>query len=236
MATWFNGPPGITAARTASHRAIFASKSESFMPMGKQISGEASRDPGNSNITTLRAGLLMGKISSVVNSLGNTGQYAPSILGVTTNAEAIGSTSIQAAAAVVTELVRRVGSTGTFKLTGPSVANGSVVTETVTYSAASGTNITVTGLANAFIAGSFIQPTDGSETPLSFLPDGYGVLVVDDDAASLESVDFPLMPVAGIVDSSQLLPTFPSDTSLRTWLMARLNDAFGGAFVFDHAY
>lgn len=229
--TWFPMMPGITTPRTASHRTIFLQRSESFLSPGKLIDGAKSRDPGNSNIDCLRIGLLMGKITS-------SGLYAPSVLGVTTNAEAIGSTSIEASAAVVTELVRRVGATGTFKLTGPPTANGVVTTETVTYSAASGTTITVTAILNAFVAGSFIQPTDGSETPLTFIPDteGYGIAVTDRDGASLTAVEFPRFPVSGIVDSSQLLPAFPSDTSLRAWLLARLNDSHGGQFVFDHAY
>lgn len=239
MSTYFNGPPGVGVPRTSSYRTIFLQRSESFLAQGRYISGECSRDPGNSpDVTSLRAGLLLGRISTVVNSLGVVGAYAPSIMGLTTNAEAIGSTAIEASAAVVTELVRRCGASGTFKLTGPATAGGAVQTETVTYSAASGTSITVTGISNAYIAGSFIQPTDGSDTPLTFIPDcdGYGIYVLDANLASLSVVDFPRMPVSGIVDASQLLPVFPSDASLRSWLFARLNDVFGGQFVFDSPY
>lgn len=239
MGNWNQMSPGIATARTASHRALFLQRSETFLAGGKMIAGGASRDPGNTpDISNLRIGLLMGKISTVVNSLGTVGAYAPSIIGVTTNAEAVGSTAIEAAAAVVTELVRRCGSTGTFTLVGPPTANGVVDQETVTYSAASGTSITVTALTKAFVAGSFICPTDGSQTPISFIPDteGFGVLVTDQDGNSVTAVDFPKFPVSGIVDSSQLLPVFPSDTSLRAWLLARLNDAGGGQFVFDHIY
>jgi len=238
MAEFYWGPPGITTPRTATHRALFLQRSETFLAQGKTISGQCSRDPGNSpDIGVLRAGLIMGRITTVVNSLGTVGYMAPSIIGVTTNAEAVGTTAIEASAAVVTELVRRFGASGTFKLTGPPTANGVVATETVTYSAASGTSITVTATANAFVAGSFIQPTDGSETPLSFIPDwDYGIRVTDPDGTSYSAVDFPKFPVSGIVDSSQLLPVFPSDTSLRAWLTARFNDSFGGQFVFDHGY
>lgn len=229
--TWAQMQPGITTARTASHRALFLQRSETFLAGGKLLSGTYSRDPGNSSIEVLRIGLLLGKRTA--DSL-----YAPSILGVTTNAEAIGSTSIEASAAVVTELVRRVGSTGTFKLTGPPSANGVVATETVTYSAASGTTITVTAISNAYVAGSFIQPTDGSETPLTFIPDteGFGLVVTDIDGASLAAVDLPRMPISGVIDSSQLLPAWPSDTSLQAWIVARLNGAGGGQYVFDHRY
>jgi hypothetical protein len=177
----------------------------------------------------------MGKISTVVNSLGVVGEFANSIYGVTTNAEAVGSTSIQAIAAVITELVRRRGSTGDFYLIGPGSAGGVIVKELVTYSAASSTNITVTAIANAFIAGSFICPTDGSEEPLAFIPDSAPLSMVDSDGTRTKK-EWPDLPVGQIVDSSELLPAWPSDTSLQAWLVSRLNQAGGGKFIFDHLY
>lgn len=231
--------PGISTPRTASHRALFLQRSESFLAGGKIISGACSRDPGNTpDLGVLRIGLLMGKISTVVNSLGVLGQFAPSIYGVTTNAEAVGSVLIEASAAVVTEVVRRRGATGTFKLTGPPTANGVVATETVTYSAVSATAFTVTAIANAYIAGSFIQPTDGSETPRSIIPDteGFGIGVLDQDGLSVTSVDWAKFPVSGIVDASQILPVWPTDTSLQLWIAARLNDISAGQWVLDSQY
>ncbi len=234
---YYNGPPGITTVRSATHRSLFLQRSETFLAGGKLIAGDCSRDPGNTNIGTLRNGLLMGKISTVVNSLGTAGFYAPSVYGVTTNAEAVGSVAIETSAAVVTELVRRRGTSGTFILTGPPTANGIVASETVTYSSAATTVIVCTAIVNAYVAGSFIQPTDGSQTPITMLPDWeYGITVVDIDGTSIAGVDFPKMPVSGIIDSSQLLPAWPSDTSLQAWITARLNDSFGGQYVFDHAY
>jgi hypothetical protein len=229
-----NYPPGIQSPRTASHRALFLQRSETFLAQGRTLSGQCSRDPGNtSDVDKLRAGLLLGKITTVVNSLGTVGYFAPSVLGVTTNAEAIGATTIEAAAGVVTELLRRCGTTGTFILTGPPTANGVVQSETVTYSAASGTAITVTAIANAYVAGSFIQPTDGSQTPLTLIPDwDYPIKVTDPDGTSLSAVDFPKVPVSGIIDGDQLLPS-PTDTSLRTWIANRLNDSLGGQFVIE---
>lgn len=217
------GLPGPKTAREATYRVVTATGTLQFLPTGKIISGAVSRDPLNTGyLHTLRPGLLMGKITSG-------GEYAPSIIGVTTNAEASGSTSIEAAAAVVTELVRRVGSSGTFTLTGPPSANGTVVSETVTYSAASGTTITVTAITAAFVAGSFIQPTDGSQTPVTFIPDGTGIKVTDDTEANIDQ-EFPQVPVAGQIDSSQLI-NWPSDTSLQAWIEARLP-----FFVFDHGF
>lgn len=227
------GLPGMRAARTAAHRTILRQGDYTFYAGGGTIAGGCSRDPGNTSyVDRLRAGLLMGKISSVVNSLGTVGHWAPSILGLTTNAEAIGATTIEASAAVVTELVRRCGASGTFTLVGPPSANGVVASETVTYSAASGTAITATAIANAYVAGSFICPTDGSQTPMSFLPDGWELKVTDLDGASQDQ-PWGQIPIGGVIDSSQLI-NWPSDTSLRTWIVNRLNDIPLGKFVFDH--
>jgi hypothetical protein len=231
MSAWSQMQTGLSGIRTASHRALFLQRSETFLAQGKWIDGALSRDPGNGDVTVLRIGLLMGKVTS-------SSMYAPAILGVTTGAVAAGATTISAAAAVVTELVRRVGASGTFKLTGPASANGTVVTETVTYSAASSTSITVTATVNAFVAGSLIQPTDGSEQPITMIPDtqAYGIKVTDLTGTSVAAVDFPKVPISGIVSASQLLPVWPSDTSLRAWISARLNGVEGGQFVMDSRY
>jgi hypothetical protein len=226
-------------AVTATHRLAFRDgQVTGWLSGGKMISGDCSRDPGNTgDINVLRPGMLMGKISTQVNSLGTVGHYAPSVLGVTTNAEAVGSTSIQAAAAVVTELVRRCGASGTFKLIGAGIAGGPIQVETVTYSAASSTNITVTAIANNFLAGSFICPTDGSEDPLTLIPDGYGVNVFDVDGSTAIVQPFHQMPIAGVIISANVLPAWPSEASLKAWIASRLDRAGGGGkFVFDHTY
>lgn len=230
------GLPGMRAAKTVVQRMVTrGGRIPDILPSGKVLSGACSRDPGNDLVTRLRAGLLMGKIASVVNSLGSVGHYAPSILGVTTNAEAAGSTSIQAAAAVVTELVRRCGASGTFKLTGPGSAGGTIVTETVTYSAASSVNITCTAIVNNFIAGSFIQPTDGSEDILTFLPSGAPMMATDFDGTSIAQ-EFAEVPIGCIIDSDQLLPAWPSDASLQEYIVSRLARDGGGHFTFSHKY
>ena len=221
------GLPGVRAPRTASSRIILRQGEYTFLAQGGVINGATARDAGNTgDLDNLRAGLLMGKITSG-------GQWSPSIIGVTTNAEAIGSTSIEASAATVTELARLAAS-GTFTLVGPAIAGGPAVSETVTYSAASGTTITVTAITNAFIAGSFICPNDGSQTPRSFIPDGFPLKVTDQDGTS-QDVEFPQIPIAGCIVSSQLI-NWPTDIGLQAWIVNRLNEVSGGKFVFDHGY
>ena len=230
------GEPGVRAARTATPRHVFlTSKGAQFLPGLRRISGAASRDPGNAagDIGVLRPGVLMGKIASVVNSLGTVGHYAPSALGLTTNAEAAGSTAVEASAAVVTELLRRVGASGTFKLIGPPTAGGTIAIETVTYSAASGTTITVTALVNAFVASSIIAPTDGSESPITFIAEEMmgGVQVVDVDGTTNLTVEFAKLAAAGQVDFPQLLPAV-ADASTKAWIVSKLNEQAGGQFIF----
>lgn len=231
------GLPGMKAAKTVTSRMVTRGGwIPDILPTGKVLAGACTRDPSNTpDVARIRAGVLLGKLTSVVNSLGTIGQYAPSILGVTTNAEAVGSTSIQASAAVVTELVRRCGTTGTFTLMGPGSAGGTLQSETVTYSAASSTNITVTAIVNNYIAGSFIQPTDGSQDALTFVPNGAPIMATDFDGTNVAQ-EFGEVPIGCIIDSSMLLPAWPSDTSLQAWIVSRLCREGGGKFTFSHIF
>jgi hypothetical protein len=214
--------PAVYTSRSVAPRNIFKSGTPAFYPSLATLDGTKSRDTGNDRVAVLRAGLLMGKVTSG-------GKYAASVLGVTTNAEASGSTSIQAAAAVVTELVRRVGASGTFKLIGPPTAGGTVAVETVTYSAASGTDITVTATTAAFVAGSLICPTDGSETPTQLLTPQYGVPVTNEFGDSLDQTMRLLR--GGDIDVTQIV-NYPSDASLKAWVKAALR-TLGGELTFS---
>ncbi len=208
------------------------------------IDGNNSRDTSNTvDPTTLQSGLLMGRCT------GSTGDatapiansFAPSIVGTITNAILAGATSMTVSLTMAAEIVRRFGASGTFKLTGPPTANGVVATEVVTYSAVNTTRtgvITVTATANAYVAGSFIQPQDGSETPLSFIDDLRsvgGINVVDNNGVSVATVQWPLVPISGTVHSAALI-FWPTDTSLQAWIAARLNDSSGAQFNMDHHF
>lgn len=233
------GLPGMRAAKTVTSRMITRGGGiPAILPQGRVISGACTRDPGNTpDVGRIRAGMLMGKIGSVVNSLGTVGNYAPSILDVTTGAKAVGDTTVTISAAGAVELARRCGATGTFTLTGPGSAGGVIVSETVTYSAINTTTgaITVTAISNNYVAGSFVQPTDGSQDPLTFLPSGAPMMAVDFDGTSVD-VEFGELPIGCIVDSTMLLPVWPSDTSLQEWIASRLSRASAGKFVFSHVY
>lgn len=221
--------PGILPESTAAYRMVSRDGNLGFLPRGGIIDASKSRDPGNTSlITTLRPGLLMGKITA-------SGYWAPSIIGVTQGAYTSGGTSLTLTAAQATELVRRVGSSGTFKLVGPATAAGANNTTTVTYSAVNtGTGVvTITDIGANRIAGCLVSPSDGSETIMSMIPDGTGLPI---HAIDLANIEFPQIPVSGIIDSAQLLPVWPSDTTLRTYIRESLSTLSGGKFVFSDRY
>lgn len=332
------GRPGIGSTQTAQRRNVFVSTADAYLPGGKTIKGDKARDPGNSAYSTraLRPGLVLGKITSG-------GYYANSIFGLSNGALTSTGTTLTVSAAAAAEIVRRIGATGTFKLTGPPTAAGVVRTVTVTYSAVDTTTgaITITalgvdevqtlavdtilsggsiafevvdssglqheikvayntswtqtvadiqtaliaklgtaavacavtnthdmtvtfsgtgytglpqtllkvdisastgptkadvtrttaGVDGRFVTASLVQPTDGSETPLAFIDDGYGVVIPDDDS----DAELPRLPISGVVDASQLID-YPADASLKTWLKTYLSTAMGGKFVFDDSY
>lgn len=153
--------PGLTSEIASEPRTIWLGdgKDANYLPRGKTISGAAARDTGNTgDLDTLRAGNVLGKIAA-------SGKYGCSILGPSGTAYASGTT-LNLAAATAVELVRRQGTTGTFKLTGPPTAAGTVRTLTVTYSAVNTEtgNVTITALpVNAVQTVNFnIAATGGS--------------------------------------------------------------------------
>lgn len=145
----FTGMPGFGSEKIAKHRTVSADGYLEFLPGGVILDGSKMRDPDNPdyNASTnplaqlqLRPGLLIGKVTSG-------SKWANSVIGTSSGALAgTGTTLTLASAQQAVELVRRVGATGTFKLTGPPTAAGAVRTLTATYSAISGDEVTITAL------------------------------------------------------------------------------------------
>ena len=226
------GMPGMRARVSAIHRIVFRGGQWVFdFAGGRIIDGTKARDPGNTpDVDVLRAGLLMGKLATG-------GKYAPSVIAVTTGAYTSGGTTLAVRPAGAAEIARRVGVSGaaTLKAIGPPSAAGTVVATPVTYSAVNTTtgDVTVTSLGVNKVAGTLITAADGSENPVTFIPDGYGLKVTDTDGVS-QDTPFPEVPIGGLVDSSQLLPAWPSDTALQAWIVAALKTY--GLFAFDHQF
>ncbi len=224
------GLPGIGTARVATPREILAGNAQfsQFVPGLRVIDGSRSRDPLNvPDVDVLRAGLLLGKTTA--------GKYAPSVIGVLTTAAVAGATSLTVAPAVAIEIVRRLGTSGTFKLTGPPAAAGTVATQVITYSAVNTSTgaITCTATSAAAIAGAYVQPTDGSETIVTLLGNKWGVKVTDLSGNSTDVMEDQLL-LAGHVKTANVV-NYPGDVSLVAFVKNSLR-GLCPAMTFDDAY
>ncbi|VTT96557.1 unnamed protein product [Gemmataceae bacterium] len=217
------GRPGVSAARTAQILTVCRSVARSvFYPHGGIIDG-ASRDYGNSdNLYLLRPGLPMGRVTS-------SKKWKPSVVAVTQGAYTSGGTSLTLTAAGATELVRRVGASGTFTLKSAATAGGTLTSDTVTYSAVNtGTGVvTITNIGANRITGSIVTAADGSEVPLTVIPDGYGIEVPTSGA----DVDFPHILTGADLDVARIID-YPADATLKTWLKTAMRSA-GGVWTFS---
>jgi len=220
MSPDYNAVPGMGTEREAGYRALLKTDRGAVLkPGGVVVDGSLSRDPGNTgDVDVLRAGLIIGKVMA-------SGLYAPSIIGVLLHDEALNSVALEVDPAVAVELVRRIGSSGTFGLYGNATAGGDCSTIQVTYSAVDTVTgvITCSALSAARIAGSYLMPEDGSEVPAGFVGDGYGVKVTDEDSANIDA-QCPSVVIGGYLDHDTVV-NYPADTGLnaylRTWMVVR---------------
>lgn len=199
--------PGIGAALDAFYGRVFrADEGKFYFPTGGLIDGLSRYYAGTTNLLLLPPGLLMGQATS-------TKKWLPTVIGTVTVAYTSGGTSLTALATVVTELVRRNGASGTFTLKGAATAAGTLTSDTVTYSAASGTTITVTNIGANRIAGSIITAGDGSELPRSVIDDGFGINIPADST----DPDWARIPCAGVLDTSKIID-YPTDATLQQYI------------------
>jgi len=224
------GKPGIYTGFSATHKVVMLGSPDYWLPGGLTIDGSKSRDPGQATNDTgvLRPGLLLGK--QTANS-----KLAPFLLGTSQNAYTSGGTSITVSAAEIAEINRRVGATGNLIYIGPPAASGVVaVLGPIAYSALNLSTgvITTATLGANLIAGGWVCANDGTQVPLTFVWDGWGIPVTDIEGNSRD-VDMAKVPVGGPVRAASLIP-WPSDTSLRDWLRDQLKK--NGAYVLDYAY
>lgn len=85
------------------------------------------------------------------------------------------------------------------------------------------------GVDGRFVAGSWVGDTDGSQTPLTFLPDGYELILPADGT----DMPVPKAPTGGRFDGSKLLP-WPADSGLKQWVRNALKA--NGLFNFFETY
>jgi hypothetical protein len=225
------GKPGVVGNFVSQPREVFYSGRQfaQFWAPPVTIDGTNSGNALNAPYTWLLwAGMPMGRITA-------SGKYANSILGLTSSATASGATSIATDVNTAAEIVRRIGASGTFKLTGPPAASGTVATQVVTYSAVNTTTgvITVTATSAAAVAGSFIQPTDGSEAILTLLCETDGLQVIDQTHTNRVDVFCGTLLAGGGTINTGMIANYPSDPSLKTYLKSSIRTFCPGVTFLD---
>lgn len=217
------GLPKFGTAKSVRNRIISADGYMKYMPVGGIIDGTKTRNPFNSGIATdtaayrdLEAGLLMGRVTSG-------GKWANSVIGVTQGAILTAGTTLSLTAAAAVELVRRQGATGTFTVTGPPTAAGTVRTLTVTYSAVNTTSgdvtITAMGVNEVQTVNLVTAGTGGTLRLLVPKPDGTIALTPAiawnaTDATLLASANTALDTATGVVGGLVATAIAATDTDL----------------------
>ena len=239
--------PGVSPVTlTLTPRMLFIMDTNvgDFLPGGKIIDGIGSRDPGNTPVTELRNGMVLGKIANTGTASGNAtavniGMYAPAIIGTLTAAitNATTVTAITLTVAAATELVRRVGTAGTLVLTGAPTATGTVASNTVAYSSvATATGVvTVTTPATAYTQGTWVGANDGSAVPVTLLAGASlgPVKVTDINGNNLQVPDV-LVPITVKPVYTTNVVDYPAaaNTTLIAYLKTKLRVAVPG-MAFD---
>lgn len=220
-----NRLPGVHAERKASYRRIIHGGDPALWPGGVIVDGAESRDPTNDEYPdVLQAGTLLGRITSG-------GQFAPAVIGLVTENYSDTDTELTTTPAAAAELVRRIGASGTFQLVNAPTATGVKSVDQVTYSAVNTTTgvITVTDIGQDVVAGSLIQPEDGSETILGLLGKGDGLKVTDSDNKDV-SVQLAEFIVGGHVIAENII-NWPAAATIQTHIKDELR-ASGKGYTF----
>jgi hypothetical protein len=225
------GKPGVVGNYDSQPREVFYSGREfaQFWAPPVTIDGTNSSNPLNAPyVWLLWAGTLMGQITA-------TSKYANSVIGLTGAAAASAATSVSTDVNTAAEIVRRIGASGTFKLTGPPATGGTVATQVVTYSAVNTTTgvITCTALSAAAVSGSFIQPTDGSESIVTLLCEVDGLQIVDQTRTNRVDVFCGTLLAGGGTINTGMIVNYPSDPSLQEYVKTAIRTRSPGVTFLD---
>jgi hypothetical protein len=225
------GKPGVVANYDSQPREVFYSGREfaQFFAPPATVDGTNSSNPNNGIYPWLLwAGMPMGRVSS-------TNKYATSIIGLSTVALTTSATTLQTTAAAATEVQRRIGGSGTLALTGPPAASGAVASSTVTFSAVNTSTgaITITATSVAFVSGSLIQPTDGSQAITTLLCETNGLQVVDQLHATRVDVFCGRLLAGGGTINTGMIVDYPSDPSLKAYVKAAIKSGAPSATFLD---
>lgn len=222
--------PGLYTGQSVTARRVIRDLARATAVAGNFVIDSAkTRDLTNTDTTHLQAGLVMGKVTA-------NGKFANSIIGVTgalhdTSAvtTTFGASSVLTAA-IVTEIQRRIGSSGTFRIIGPPTTAGTVAVETVTFSGiASSTTLTITATSADFAAGSIIAANDGSHIPMGVIAKEQGIPMTLLDGTVNDAAFAPFY-VEGDIDTNFLVNYSSLDASVQTWLKSNLRDTTNFTF------
>lgn len=231
MPTQIYGSPGWYSGRTITPINIYTNPSTCrYAPSFYFIDGALARDPDDNPTTLLRAGLIMGKVTTSAEG----GGYANSIVGVTTVNYTSGDTSLTVTPQAATEIVRRFGASGTFNTIGGPTATGTVAVTATTYSAVNTTTgvVTVSSLGVNKALGAYIGAADGSQNPLTIYDNEYGTDVTD---VLNNNIDQPIhrFVIGGDFFAAQIINLTVVNASTEAYLKAQLRSNSGGVFTFD---
>jgi hypothetical protein len=244
MPTYFSTGPVFRVIQGIVNRLIFASGSTqgaAYRFTNGIIDAAQTRDTGSSDLggathgtvtytpNLLRAGLLMGTEAS-------SQQYRNSIIGVTHgNITGNSTTTIAANANVGAEIARLIAAGGNLSVTllGPATAGGTIQSETAVITAGNATtgNLTLGNVTtNTYIAGSIIQPADGSQLPVTVITTPTGIDVTDMNGNSLnQAINADLGVLIGGDLLSSMIVNYTADdfgqavdTSVQAWIRSQL--------------
>lgn len=221
---YVSGKPGIVTVLQAVPNDIFISGRETarWIAVPVTVDGTLTACPSNAPYTfQILAGTLMGRVSA-------TKKYTNSILGLSSAAVTATATQVNTDVNTAAEIVRRIGATGTFNLTGPQVASGVVSSQLVTYTGVNQTSgvITCTAIPNPCVTSALIQPTDGSQNILTILGDTYGSKVTDiTNVNRIDIFDPRLLAGGPAVIRDPMSPLWPTDPSLQAYVKSAIKGA-----------
>lgn len=224
--------PGNFPGRQIVPRNIYTNISGTprYAPSFFFFDGNYARDPDNTPSSLLRAGLIVGKIATSAEG----GGYANSIIGVTQGNYTSGGTSLTVSAAQATEIVRRIGTSGTFNTIGGPTATGTVAVVLTTFSAVNTTTgvITVSSLGVNMASGAWIAPTDGSQNPSTIYDNEYGTDVTD---VNSNNITQPMQRyvIGGDFYANMIINLTTVNASVEAYIKAQLRANNGGVFTFS---
>ena len=228
------GKPGVqSTSYFATPREVFYGNRQfaQLLPLPITIDGTLSSNPGNAPYAWLLfAGTLMGRQST-------SRKYRNSVIGLSSAAAVSTDTTITSDANTVAEVARLIGLASgnvALTLTGPPTSGGVVAATSVTASAASATTITLTGqIGAAKIAGSLLQPADGSQQITTLLCDLWGQKIVDGSNTTRVDVFAAQLWNGGGIINSQNIVNYPADASLIAYIKAALRANIADAHFSD---